>query len=179
MPAYDVFHAAVKEGLIKDGWTITDEPLYVEFGGMDMYVDLAAEKLIAAEKGEERIAVEIKSFVGGGRPMDRVIDYGELIQEIVREYGNCKPSYGDVEVETIIDPLQGHYQLMTIGWNGQRRIHGCLLHVDIKNGKIWIQHDGTEEGIANRLVAAGVPKDEIVLAFHSPFKRRFTDFAVE
>jgi hypothetical protein len=111
--------------------------------------------------------------------MDRVIHYGELIQEIVREYGNCKPSYGDVEVETIIDPLQGHYQLMTIGWNGQRRIHGCLLHVDIKNGKIWIQYDGTEEGIANRLVAAGVPKDEIVLAFHSPFKRRFTDFAVE
>jgi hypothetical protein len=63
MPAYDVFHAAVKEGLIKDGWTITDDPLYVEFGGMDMYVDLAAEKLIAAEKGEERIAVEIKSFI--------------------------------------------------------------------------------------------------------------------
>jgi XisH protein len=63
MPAYDVFHAAVKKGLIKDGWTITDDPLYVEFGGMDMYVDLAAEKLIAAEKGEERIAVEIKSFI--------------------------------------------------------------------------------------------------------------------
>jgi XisH protein len=63
MPAHDVFHAAVKQGLIKDGWTITDDPLFIEFGGVDMYIDLAAEKLIAAEKGEQRIAVEIKSFI--------------------------------------------------------------------------------------------------------------------
>ena len=79
---------------------------------------------------------------------------------------------------TIFLPDAGHYQLMNVGWHGQHRIHGCVLHVDIKGGKIWIQHDGTEEGIANRLVAAGVPRDDIVLAFHSPFKRRFTDFAV-
>jgi XisI protein len=110
--------------------------------------------------------------------MGRVTHFGRLIQDILQEYGNCKPSYGEVEVETIIDHDQGHYQLMTVGWDGQRRIHGCLLHVDIKNGKIWIQHDGTEEGIANRLVAGGMPKSDIVLAFHSPFKRRFTEFAV-
>jgi hypothetical protein len=110
--------------------------------------------------------------------MAQVTQYGQLVQNIVREYSDCKPSYGEVEVEAIIDPVQGHYQLMTVGWDGQRRVHGCVLHVDIKNGKIWIQHDGTEEGIANRLVADGVPKDDIVLAFHSPFKRRFTEFAV-
>jgi hypothetical protein len=52
------------------------------------------------------------------------------------------------------------------------------LHLDIKDGKIWIQHDGTEIGIANQLVALGVPKSDIVLAFHSPFKRQFTEFAV-
>jgi hypothetical protein len=110
--------------------------------------------------------------------MARLTHYDQLIQDILREYADCKPSYGEVEVETIVDPVLGHYQLMTVGWDGQRRIHGCLLHVDIKNGKIWIQHDGTEEGIANRLVAEGVPKGDIVLAFHSPFKRRFTEFAV-
>jgi len=88
------------------------------------------------------------------------------------------PAHDQIERETIIDPVQGHYQLMSIVWDGQRRVHGCLLHVDIKNGKIWIQHDGTEEGIANRLVAAGIPKEEIVLAFHSPFKRQFTEFAI-
>ena len=64
MPAHDVFHAAVKQGLIKEGWTITDDPLIIEFGTLDMYIDLAAEKLIAAEKGGERIAVEVKSFLG-------------------------------------------------------------------------------------------------------------------
>jgi len=101
-----------------------------------------------------------------------------LIQDILREYGAYKPSYGEVEVETIFLPAQGHYQLMSVGWHGQSRIHGCQLHVDIKDGKIWIQHDGTEEGIANRLVAAGVPKEDIVLAFQSPFKRKFTEFAV-
>jgi hypothetical protein len=110
--------------------------------------------------------------------MDKTARYGELIQDILREYSAYKPSYGEVEVETIFLPAQGHYELMSVGWNGQHRIHGCLLHVDVKNGKIWIQHDGTEEGIANRLVAAGVPKEDIVLAFQSPFKRKFSDFAV-
>jgi hypothetical protein len=64
MPAYDVFHKAVKQGLIKDGWTITADPLTIEFGGLDLYIDLAAEKVLAAEKGDQRIAVEIKTFLG-------------------------------------------------------------------------------------------------------------------
>lgn len=63
MPAKDIFHDAVKNALIKEGWTITDDPLYLEFGGVDMYVDLGAEKLVAAEKDGEKIAVEIKSFI--------------------------------------------------------------------------------------------------------------------
>lgn len=63
MPAKDTFHDAVKNALIKDGWTITDDPLYLSFGGVDLYVDLGAEKLIAAQKDEQKIAVEIKSFM--------------------------------------------------------------------------------------------------------------------
>jgi hypothetical protein len=81
-------------------------------------------------------------------------------------------------MEEIVDAVRDHYQLMTVGWNGHERVHGCLLHIDIKQGKIWIQHDGTEEGVANRLVEAGVPKEDIVLAFHAPYKRQFTEFAV-
>jgi hypothetical protein len=110
--------------------------------------------------------------------MGDVTRYRELVEGIIEEYASYKPSYGDIENETIFVPSKGHYELMTVGWHGQHRVHGCILHVDIKGGKIWIQHDGTEEGIANRLVAAGVPREDIVLAFHSPFKRRFTDFAV-
>jgi hypothetical protein len=62
MPARDKFHEAVKTGLQRDGWTVTADPLYLEFGGVDLYVDLAAEKVIAAEKEGRKIAVEIKTF---------------------------------------------------------------------------------------------------------------------
>jgi hypothetical protein len=62
MPVKDKFHEAVKTGLQREGWTITADPLYVEFGGVDMYVDLAAEKIIAAEREGHKIAVEVKSF---------------------------------------------------------------------------------------------------------------------
>jgi len=62
--AKDVFHNAVRNGLEKDGWVITEDPLEIEIGGVEMYIDLGAEKLLAAEKAGEKIAVEIKSFLG-------------------------------------------------------------------------------------------------------------------
>ncbi|NEP48820.1 MAG: fatty-acid oxidation protein subunit alpha [Moorea sp. SIO3C2] len=62
MPAKDIFHDTVKNALIKEDWIITDDPLYLDYGGVDMYVDLGAEKLIAAQKDQQKIAVEIKTF---------------------------------------------------------------------------------------------------------------------
>ena len=62
MSAKDVFHDAVRHALEKEQWVITDDPLFLRFGGVDMYIDLAAEQLISAEKNGEKIAVEIKSF---------------------------------------------------------------------------------------------------------------------
>ena len=64
MPARDIYHNAVKQALIKDGWTITHDPLRLQWGPKDMYVDLGAEQLLAAEKVGRKIAVEIKSFLG-------------------------------------------------------------------------------------------------------------------
>lgn len=64
MPAKDIYHNAVKQALIKDGWTITHDPLRLQWGPKDMYVDLGAEQLLAAEKVGRKIAVEIKSFLG-------------------------------------------------------------------------------------------------------------------
>ncbi|NER49951.1 MAG: XisI protein [Symploca sp. SIO1B1] len=83
----------------------------------------------------------------------------------------------EYEVQTLFDTQQDHYQLLHVGWRGNRRDFGCILHIDIKGGQIWIQHDGTEEGFANRLVALGVPKQDIVLAFHEPEVRQFTGFS--
>jgi hypothetical protein len=64
MPARDIYHNTVKNALIKDDWTITHDPLSLKWGKKDMYVDLGAERLLAAEKSGRRIAVEIKSFTG-------------------------------------------------------------------------------------------------------------------
>ncbi len=111
--------------------------------------------------------------------MDNVTLYRSYIHDLLSEYGQYRPSYGQVDVEQISDLAHDHYQLLTVGWNGYERIHGCVFHIDIKDGKIWIQHDGTEEGIAHRLVERGVPKTDIVLAFHVPFRRQFTEFAPE
>lgn len=110
--------------------------------------------------------------------MDKLTQYRQYIKDIIAEYSQYRPSYGEVEMEQVIDTAHDHYQLMSAGWDGEHRIHGCVFHFDIKDGKIWIQHDGSEEGIANRLVEYGVPKSDIVLAFHSPFRRQFTGFAV-
>jgi hypothetical protein len=72
MPVKDIFHDAVACALIKDGWIITDDPLVVKLKDSDMnlFVDLGAERLIAAEKGNEKIAVEIKSFIGASLMVD-------------------------------------------------------------------------------------------------------------
>lgn len=64
MSAKDLFHKAVKRGLEKDQWTITDDPLELEWEEVKVKIDLAADRLIAANRGEEKIAVEIKSFIG-------------------------------------------------------------------------------------------------------------------
>ncbi|MEO9123980.1 MAG: XisH family protein [Microcoleus sp.] len=64
MAAKDRFHNAVKIAIEKDGWTITDDPLFIKVEDVDFYIDLGAEKLLAAEKAGQKIAVEIKSFLG-------------------------------------------------------------------------------------------------------------------
>jgi hypothetical protein len=64
MPARDRYHDQVRNALVQDGWTITHDPLRLRWGAKDMYVDLGAEQLLAAEKGPRTIAVEIKSFIG-------------------------------------------------------------------------------------------------------------------
>ena len=65
MPAKDIFHNTVKLGLEKEGWIITNDPLYLDFGGVEIYIDLGAEKLIVAEREGKKIAVEVKSFISG------------------------------------------------------------------------------------------------------------------
>jgi hypothetical protein len=105
--------------------------------------------------------------------------YRQYIRQILSERqkrASMSRKYEEYEVQTIFDEQQDHYQLLYVGWRGNKRDFGCILHLDIKDGKIWIQHDGTEVGIANQLVSMGVPKQDIILAFHEPYIRQFTEF---
>ena len=77
--AKDLFHDVVKNALIKAGWTITDDPFYLKVGGVEFFIDLGAEKLIAAERNGERIAVEIKSFINPSSTADFHLAIGQFI----------------------------------------------------------------------------------------------------
>ncbi|HBQ99253.1 MULTISPECIES: XisH family protein [Roseofilum] len=92
MPAKDIYHDAVKNALIKDGWLITDDPYFIKYEDAELYADLAAEKPIAAEREGKKIVVEVKSFVGKSLMYDfhgalgQYIVYRNLIQRTEPEY---------------------------------------------------------------------------------------------
>ena len=79
MPARDAIHEAVKAALIKDGWTITHDPFPLPYGDRDVYADLGAKRAIAAERGDERIAVEVKSFSGASEIRDLEMALGQFV----------------------------------------------------------------------------------------------------
>lgn len=109
--------------------------------------------------------------------MDTLNQYRQLIQRILAEYARIPYAYGQIDRQTVFDTNQDHFLIMLVGWD-DRRVHGCLIHVDIIDGKFWIQRDGTEYSIAQELEDAGVPKEHIVLAFHEPKIRPHTGYAV-
>ncbi|MUG99746.1 XisI protein [Scytonema sp. UIC 10036] len=110
--------------------------------------------------------------------MAKIDDYRNKIQQLLSKYTQYKPSYGEVEVEQIFDTERNHYQILKVGWNNQKRIYSPIMHLDIINEKIWIQQNTTEVDIALELIEMGVPKHDIVIGFHTPKMREFTDFAV-
>ena len=79
MSAKDIFHDAVKHGLEKEGWTITHDPFSLKFGDTRIYIDLGAEKILAAQKDEQKIAIEIKSFIGDSVLFNFHVAIGQFI----------------------------------------------------------------------------------------------------
>lgn len=110
--------------------------------------------------------------------MDKLAQYRQLIQEVLTDYASVPIHNGEIESYTAFDPQHDHYQVIDVGWDGQRRVYGCVLHLDIKDGKIWVQQNTTELQIAQELVERGVAKDQIVLGFQYPALREYTDYAV-
>lgn len=103
--------------------------------------------------------------------------YRQHIQNLLTEHSKLVWDKR-IQAELIFDTERDRYQLVYVGWRNSRRLYGVVLHVDIIDGKIWVQQDGTEVGIANKLVELGVPKEDIVLGIDPPDMRHYTDFAV-
>ncbi|MDM8517831.1 XisI protein [Desulfobacterales bacterium HSG16] len=110
--------------------------------------------------------------------MDTLNSYRSIIEKVLKDYLNIAYANGEIENEIILDRKNDRYVVMSLGWENVRRIHGCIVHIDIIDGLVWIQRDGTEDGIAIELEQAGIPKKNIVLGFHEPDVRQHTGYAV-
>ncbi|XXT15675.1 XisI protein [Sorangium sp. So ce429] len=95
---------------------------------------------------------------------------------MLTEYAAIPYAHGDVKTQPVFDRDSDHYLLMVFGRDASRRVHGCLVHIDLVDGKIWIQRDGTEHGMARELIREGIPPERIVLAFHPSGARLYSEF---
>lgn len=112
--------------------------------------------------------------------MGKVEKYKKIVSGLIEEIGNlgAKPGAA-IKTQIIKDEPNGHYLLFSNGWRDDERVYGCYLHIEVNtDGKIWLQHDGTDLAVAQKLLDLGIPKTDIVLAFHAPFVREDTGFAL-
>ncbi len=109
--------------------------------------------------------------------MDKIELYRHVIQSFLTAYASIPIANGSIDCYTVFDTKQDRYLVMNIGWDGDRRVYGSVLHLDIREGKIWIEQNMTEVRIAQELVDRGVAKENIVLGFHPPEMRQYTDYA--
>ncbi|NEQ36380.1 MAG: fatty-acid synthase [Okeania sp. SIO3I5] len=111
MPAKDIYHNTVRTALEKDDWIVTNDPLIIRWGKRDLYVDLGAEKLIAAEKDSQKIAVEVKSFVGKSviddleKGLGKYILYYDLLARTQPEITLYLAIHQEAYVDVFEDPI--------------------------------------------------------------------------
>lgn len=110
--------------------------------------------------------------------LEKLSQYHQKIKDILVEYASIPYHYGELKQDWIVSEDGKHYLLITHGWENGVRVHGCVTHLEVIDDKIWIHRDGLEDGIANDLVRVGIPKSQIVLAFHPPEIRAHTEFAI-
>jgi hypothetical protein len=112
--------------------------------------------------------------------MDKIARYKVIAKEVLQEVlGDGDKPNEEIKTQVISDDAAGHYLLFSNGWRKDQRVYGCYLHIDVtEDGKIWLQHDGTDEVVAHMIADRGVPKSDIMLGFKEPFVRADTGFAV-
>ncbi len=139
MPAKDIYHDIFVQSLLKEGWKITRDPLTLSYGNRDLYVDLGAERtVIAAERDKEKIAVEIKSFIGASPVRD--------LENAVGQYGIYQSVLSEIESDRILYlavPLRVYESILSERF-GQLILTNLKIRVivfDHKNERIvkWIK----------------------------------------
>ena len=110
--------------------------------------------------------------------MDKLEHYRTCIQTLLEKHSQYKSREEDVESQLFFDTVRDHYQLMRVGWKGLKRIYYTVLHFDIKDGKIWLQQNTTDIDVGQELLEMGIPKEDIVLGLHPPYKRPYTGYGV-
>lgn len=112
--------------------------------------------------------------------MDKLDRYRKLIRQFLQERADLMNRHPIAGLETlsVFDEARDQYLIYNVGWPNGKRARYVTLFARLHNGRIYIEEDGTEEGFANLLVEAGVPREDIVLAFHAPEMRRLSEYAV-
>ncbi len=110
--------------------------------------------------------------------MDELDTFRQIIENTLLEYTRIPYAYGDIRTEAVFDRARDRYLLVNVGWDQGKRVHVSLVHVDIIEGKVWIQRDGIEAGMAVELIRAGIPKDRIVLGFRAPEARKLIELSM-
>jgi len=112
--------------------------------------------------------------------MDKLTHYQNIIKQILTEYDRISAQVPDPDIDDVLmfDDERSQYLWFNIGWKNEKRVKAISVYIRIKNEKIYIEEDWTEEGMATELLSSGVPKEDIVLAFHPPDVRQYTEFAI-
>ena len=111
--------------------------------------------------------------------MDKRIKHINIVKELQNELIAYFPQNSYIELMPIVDETRGQFLIYSDGWEKTMRDYACFFHVEVKgDGKIHLRHDGTDLEIAQRLLDKGISKTDIVLAFHAPYKREWSGFAV-
>lgn len=111
--------------------------------------------------------------------MEKIVQYKQIVRRVVEEVAALSPEIEDgIENQLITDDEHGHYLYFGVGWAKENSgwMYASFIHIDVKpNGKVWIQHDGTDLRIANKLEEYGIPKSDIVIGFQAPAVRKYMD----
>ena len=109
--------------------------------------------------------------------MQKLNRYRDIIEQLLTEIAAVPYAYGEIQDKTIFDRSADRYAVVSEGFDKDGRVHHIVVHIEIMNGKVWLQADNTDRVVARELEEAGIPKSDIVIGFRPPHIRSLLDYA--